>query len=330
MWKETTQHPRNLNIFQDELEAFLPEKILDFHVHCYDARIPPQEITFNTVEKLPQYLVRELAQDAAALYPGRSFAAVCFGFPNEDVDIAQNNAYIRETCDGRHFFPFRLIRPDESADQVDRDLTEEPWRGVKPYLNFVAKPKREIEIFDMLPHHLLEVLDAHRMRVMLHIPRGERLADPVNQRQLVDLATRYRRLTIVLAHLGRAYYLSNIVGHLDALLPLENLYFDTTMVNNWEVLEYAFQHIQPRKLLYGTDIPLALAPGISVEINHQYTYITPNPSDLSIGDDHHKLVFTSFVYEQLRAIKKAVTRCGLSRGFVEKLFYDNGMRLLEG
>jgi len=330
MWRETTKHARNLTIFNNELHDFLPAKMLDFHVHCYDERVPPQEITFNTLDrKLEHYLVSELAQDAGELYPGRDFSAVCFGYPSEEVDIALNNAYILEACDGQQFFPFRLIRPTETAEALDRDLSAHPWRGIKPYLNFVDKPKGEIEIFDMMPHHLLEVLDAHRMLLTLHIPRGQRLADPVNQRQIVEMAKRYPNVTIILAHIGRAYYVSNVVGYLDDLRPLDNVYFDTTMVCNWEVLEYTFQQIQPHKLLYGTDIPLALAPGTSVEINNQYTYISPNPSDLSIGDDHHKLVFTSFVYEQLRAIKKAVTRCKLPRGFVEDLFYGNGMRLLQ-
>jgi len=101
------------------------------------------------------------------------------------------------------------------------------------------------------------------------------------------------------------------------------------MVMNWEVLEHVFTTVGHDRILYGTDIPIALAPGHSVEINNQYTYVTPVPWELSISDEHKKLVFTAFVYEQLRAIKKTVRRLGLSRQFVAALFYENGMRLLE-
>src|SRR5581483_9959331 len=110
---------------------------------------------------------------------------------------------------------------------------------------------------------------------MLHIPRRARLADPLNQRQIVELCTRYPRARIVLAHIGRAYYYKNVVGHLDALRDLPNLYYDLAMVNHWEVMEYAFQKLDQHKILYGSDIPIALAPGKSVEINDQYTYVTP-------------------------------------------------------
>jgi hypothetical protein len=67
-----------------------------------------------------------------------------------------------------------------------------------------------------------------------------------------------------------------------------------------------------------------------VEINDQYTYVTPVPWDLSISDEHRKLIFTSFLYEELRAIRRAVERVGFSRDFVRGLFYENGIQLLSG
>ena len=100
------------------------------------------------------------------------------------------------------------------------------------------------------------------------------------------------------------------------------------MLNHWVVLEYLFRTVPPEKILYATDLPIALAPGKSVEINDQYTYVTPVPWELSISDEHRKLVFTSFLYEELRAIRQAVERAGRSRGFVRGLFYENGRRLL--
>ncbi|MBM3289142.1 MAG: hypothetical protein FJY92_03235 [Candidatus Hydrogenedentes bacterium] len=100
------------------------------------------------------------------------------------------------------------------------------------------------------------------------------------------------------------------------------------MVNHWEVMEHLFATVDSKKVLYATDIPIALAPGKSVEINDQYTYVTPVPWPLSISDDHQKLQFTGFLYEELRAIKKATDRLGLTHAFIEDLFFENGMRLL--
>ncbi len=107
------------------------------------------------------------------------------------------------------------------------------------------------------------------------------------------------------------------------------MYVDLATLNNAEVLEHAFGTLDARRILFGTDAPLALAPGKAVEINDQYACVTPVPWTLSISDEHRKLVFTSFVYEELRAIRKAVERLGLGRDFVRGLFHENGMRLIE-
>ena len=56
--------------------------------------------------------------------------------------------------------------------------------------------------------------------------------------------------------------------------------------------------------------------------------MAPEPWSLSISDDHKKLVFTAFAYEELRAIKKAVERAGKSDEFVRAIFWDNGISLL--
>jgi hypothetical protein len=163
---------------------------------------------------------------------------------------------------------------------------------------------------------------------MLHIPRRDRLADPVNQEQIVKMATRYPNAKIILAHIGRAYYLSNIVGQLERIGACENVYCDTAMVNHWEVMEYLFTNFDRKRILYGTDLPIAVCGGKSIEINDQYTYVTSEPWFLSISDDHGKLVFTSFIYEQIRAVKKAASRCGLDNAFLEDLFHKNGSVLL--
>lgn len=331
MWRETTQHPRNLKIWREEFEDFMPPKVLDFHVHLLNAEtLPPGEKFSSAGHFVGKYDLDDLRHDMPLTYPGRDAYAVCFGFPNERYNQAANNAYVASVCDGKRFFPFRLIDPAEDTAAVRRDVIEKGFLGFKPYLNYVRNvPVGDIEVRHMLPDAVMQIADDLGLIVMLHIPRKERLADPVNQRQVIELCRQFPKAKIVLAHIGRAYYLKNIVGHLEKFLGLDNLWIDLTMIGNWEVLEHAFKVFPHGRILYGTDIPLALAPGKSVEINDQYTYVTPVPWELSISDDHKKLVFTSFLYEELRAIKKAVERLGLPRSFVEGVFFDNGMKLLQ-
>ncbi len=330
MWRETTQHQRNLKIWNEELAGFVPGNVLDFHVHVFNAATLPTDQTYSAAGHLiRKYDFDDLCKDLAETYPGRQTYAACFGSPNVEYDRTENNRYVAQGCDGKRLFALRLIDPADDPDEVRKDVIESGFVGFKPYLNYVRKEDpNQVEINEMLPGELMSIADELGLIVMLHIPRARRLADPVNQAQIVELCRRYPGAKIVLAHIGRAYFLKNVLGNLDDLKDCVNLYVDLAMLNNWEVLEHTFSVFRPDRILYGTDAPIALAPGKSVEINDQYTYVTPVPWNLSISDDHQKLVFTSFLYEELRAIKKAVQRLALGREFVEGLFFGNGMKLL--
>jgi glutamate-1-semialdehyde 2,1-aminomutase len=181
----------------------------------------------------------------------------------------------------------------------------------------------------MLPDWAMALAHERQLIVMLHIPRPRRLEDPLNRRQLRELCTRWPGARVILAHVGRSYYLRGVTGFLDELRELPNLYFDVAMVQHWEVLAYMFQRIPVARLLFGTDIPIALAQGKAVEINHQYTYVTPRPWSLSLCDDQRKLQFTSFLNEELRAIRQAAHAAGLSRVEVAAFFYDNARSLVD-
>ena len=332
MWRETTKYERNLRIFEEELDGFLPRRILDFHVHVMNEGVLPEGELYSCAgHPISRYDLDDLAGDLAGLYPRRETFAVCFGLPHVGYNQKRNDDYLAEHCDRKRFFPFRLFDPvNDTPEGLRAELGDGRFLGLKPYLDYVRKPDpNDVEIHDMLPAWVMEIVDDLGLIVMLHIPRKRRLADPLNQRQVAELCETYPRARIVLAHIGRAYFLDNIVGNLEPVKRFPNLYVDVAMLNNWEVLEYLFQEVDAEKILYGTDLPIAVAPGKSVEINDQYTYITPVPWELSISDDHGKLVFTAFSYEELRAIKKAVKRAGLTREFVDGLFYTHGMNLLE-
>ena len=332
MWRQTTKQSSNLRLFTEEFDAFLPERILDFHIHIFNDGVAPANAPFSCGgHPLIKYDIDDLRQDLNETYPMRDTYGVCFGMPIVAFDSAKNNRYVGEVCDNKRFFGLRLLDlKNDSPEALRADLESGRFVGVKPYPDYVRKPNvNDAEIHEMLPDWVMQPVNDLGLIVMLHIPRSARLADPLNQKQLVELCTHYRNAHIVLAHIGRAYYLKNVIGNLDDLKNLPNLYYDLAMVNHWEVMEHLFATVDPRKILYSTDIPIALAPGKSVEINDQYTYVTPVPWALSISDDHRKLKFTGFLYEELRAIKKATERLSLPRAFVEDIFFNNGMTLLQ-
>ena len=332
MWRETTKHERNRKIFDEEFEHFLPKRILDFHVHVFQDGVAPPGVAFSCGgHPITGYDFEALELDLAECFPGRETKAVCFGLPDPTYNLAENNRYIADHCDNERLFALRLFDPHaDTPESVGRDLATGKYFGLKPYPDYTRKPNlNDATIVDMLPEWVMEIASRYHSIIMLHIPRSARLADPLNQTQIEDYATRFPRVNIVVAHIGRAYFYKNVVGNLKRFVDLPNVFVDLTMLNHADVLEYTFSHFPHDRILFGTDIPIALAPGKSVEINDQYTYVTPIPWKLSISDDHGKLKFTSFLFEELRAIKHAVDRLSLPRSFVEGVFHNYGWALLQ-
>ena len=331
-WNNSAERDYNLRVFDEELNDFLPGKIFDAHVHIAppDGFLPCGPFDCAGVP-LTSYTYDELAADLKTAFPNRHTEALCFGFPNPKYETARNNAYVGGSADFQQFFPLRLLDPQrDTAEAVNADIERHGFLGLKPYPDY-ARPGdvANAEIPEMLPDWAMAIAHERRLLVMLHIPRPKRLEDPLNRRQLRALCTRWPGAKIILAHVGRAYYLRGVTGLLDDLRELPNLYYDPAMVQNWEVIAYLFRKVPVAKILFGTDIPIALAQGKAVEINHQYTYVTPRPWALSLCDEKRKLQFTSFLNEELRAIKQAADAAKLSRAEVAAFFYDNARALVD-
>ena len=331
-WNTPVESDYNRGVFNEELNDFLPERIFDAHVHLAppDGFLPGVPFDCGGVP-LTSYTSETLTADLALAFPGRHTEALCFGFPNPLLDLHAHNAYLGGGADFRRFFPLRLLDPRrDNAGVVNRDLERHGFLGFKPYPDY-ARPNDvpNAEIPEMLPDWAMAIAHERRLLVMLHIPRRKRLEDPLNRRQLRELCTRWPGAKIILAHVGRAYYLRGITGFTDDLRELPNLYFDLAMVQHWEVMAHLFREVPIGKVLFGSDIPIALAQGKAVEINHQYTYVTPRPWPLALCDERRKLQFTSFLNEELRAIRQASAAGGLSRADVAALFYDNARALVD-
>ena len=322
------------NIYETELRAFLPEKVLDAHAHLFDATCLMPSARFSEKSVYGKFgglfSYEQMLAWAEALLPDQTFAMNAFGQPSFDTDLERAADYCGRIADNRRCFGMALVAPSDAAGTVTGRVTRNRLIGYKPYLNFVqGKPKSDITIFDMLPEAQMAAADERGLAITLHIPREGRLADPVNQRQMVDLCRRYPAAKIIFAHIGRAYYLSNVTGFLDGIAACDNAYVDTAMVNHEGVLEYAFRHFPRERILFGSDAPIAFLRGKSVEINNQYAYLMGEDYAIgsSIYDAAHAVRFTFFYYEQLRGIRMAAERVGLSRQEIENLFFNNAFNL---
>ncbi len=324
-------------IYEKEFRDWLPKRIFDSHVHVFDETNFP--VGRGLSEKHPgrkfsgTFTVEQCLEIVETVLPDQAFSMNCFGSPNVDADLEAASKYTGKISNNKNIFGMALVSPKDDIKDIKRRINDYDLIGYKPYRNFVDwMDAEEVTIFDMLTAEQMEYADDKGLAITLHIPKALRLADPSNQEQMVELCKRYPNAKIIFAHIGRAYYMSNVVGFLDGISKCENAYIDTSMVNHPGVLEYAFNHFSRERIVFGSDAPIAFLRGKSVEINNQYAYLMGE--DYAIGStiyDSDKIVeFTTFFYEQLRGIKEATSKAGLSSRELEGFFYNNMNDLLTG
>jgi predicted TIM-barrel fold metal-dependent hydrolase len=321
-------------IYERELTGFLPERIFDAHVHLFDRSCLHPDVRFPATHCYQKvggvFSLTDYLAWAAELCPNQTFHVNAFGHPSYESALDASAAFAGGCSDNRQFFGMALVSPRDTTEAVVRRVVDNRLVGYKPYLTFVeGKDTREITICDMLPAALMEVADQRGLAITLHLPRPGRLADPVNQAQIVELCRRYPHAQIIIAHIGRAYYLSSVVGFLDGIAACPNAFIDTAMINHEGVLEYAFRTLPRERILFGSDAPIAFLRGKSVELNNQYAYLMGEAYEIgtSIYDARHAVAFTTFFYEQLRGIKLAAERAGLSAREIENFFFNNASHL---
>ncbi len=302
-------------IYERELRDFLPAKIFDSHVHMFDRSCLVAEFEFpprNVYQKFGgAFTIAQCEAWVQSLLPQQEFHLNSFGYPFYDSDLDASAAYTGSISDNRRYFGMALVSPRDNVAAVARRVEANQLVGYKPYLEFVeGKPKEQITIEDMLPAGQMEWADDRGLAITLHIPRSTRMADPINQRQMIEYCCRYKNVRFIFAHVGRAYSMNYVIGLLDTIANCPNAYLDTAMVNHEGVLEYALLHYPRERILFGSDAPIAFLNGKSVEINNQYAYLMGENYEIgtSIYDANHAVKFTTFFYEQLRGLKLAASR----------------------
>lgn len=329
--------------WSEHLEDWVPETIIDSHVHMVDPRFQIETITdemrrgYWVCELSEMQSVAEGERCQRVVFPNRKVSSVAFAFPSLGWEIEGANRYISEETSSRSWRGLAIVRPTWVAEQVDWWLKQPGLIGVKPYYTLIGYDPTtrdryiESSIFDFLPHHQLEVIDHHAAWVTLHVPRADRLGHPENIKEIREIRKRYPRIKLVIAHFGRSYTLPHAE---EGLLPLADdagLYFDNSAVLNPEVHYLALKHIGPERILYGTDNPIFYMRGRRQWQGRTYTNRTSYPFYFNKEREPAAVeaTYTLYMYEALKAMKDACQRLELPKESVEAIFYRNAARIID-
>ncbi|MEJ5200381.1 MAG: amidohydrolase family protein, partial [Anaerolineae bacterium] len=282
--------------------------------------------------------VDDLLETYRLLLPGHEVTPLLLGWPEREVDQERGAAYIADAIRERGLPGLLVTLPEWSADELVRRVREGGFVGLKPYLNLAPPhiPTAEITIYDFLPHHHLEAADAHGWIVLLHIPRPGRLRDPLNLAQMIEIERRYPRIKLVIAHIGRAYCPEDIGDAFVVLRKTERLCFDFSANTNAVVMQRALEAVGPRRILFGSDLPIVRMRMRRICENGFYVNLVPPGLYGDVSDDPHMrevgpdeaAQLSFFLYEELAAFRQAAEAVGLGPAEIADVFYGNAARLL--
>ena len=330
--------------YEHEIMDFLPERVIDAHTHVYSLKFRDpafQEDYTDRSQNWPGLVaaenpIEDIDETYRILFPGKRVIPLIFGMPGLKYKMAESNDYVSRVSKSAGYPALMLSIPGQTAEEFEKGLIGGGFIGAKVYLDYAPAyiPGNEIRIFDFAPHHQLEVLNDMELILMLHIPRPARLRDPVNIAQMLEIDRRYPGIKLIIAHVGRAYALEDLGGSLD-MLKDSQMFFDFSANTNQQVFEEALRKIGAKRLLFGSDLPITRMRMKRVVENGRYINVVRKGSygDVS-GDPHMRETdggeadgLTFFMYEIIRAMRRACEAVGASRGDVSDMFFQNAARL---
>lgn len=337
---------RDKTFYKQRLESFLPDNMIDIHTHVWLKRFRKQSSqTFARVVSWPSLVAKDNSiEDLLATYnlmfPGKKVTPLIFASIKPCDKIEEANAYISD-CSHRTGSPGLLYAcPWWTAEELEAKIRAGGFLGAKVYLNLSPGyiPQDEIRIFDFLPHHQLEVLDRLGLIVMLHIPRKDRFKDKVNQHQILEIHERYKNLKVIIAHVGRAYCNHDLGDAFEVLKDADRLLYDFSANTNSWVFEQLIKAVGPKRILFGSDLPILRMRMKRIERDGIYVNVVPKGlyGDVS-GDKNMAEVegieadkLTFFMYEEIDAFRRAAESLALSRSDINDIFFENARQLIKG
>jgi glutamate-1-semialdehyde 2,1-aminomutase len=311
--------PLDIDIFQNELDSFLPEKIFDAHVHLWSEKHIGKCRNESSLRK--EVDLEALKKCCSSLLPGREMHFCILGNPLNDYD--GHNEWLAEEAAKDHLSKaFMLTIPEMKADEILTKIERSGFAGFKPYRTFAQNTDRS-RIADFLPENQMELANEKNLCVTLHLDMLHGISDKRNQKDLNHFTRKYPKIKWILAHCARSFNSRFLEESINFLKGLPNLFYDTSAVCDLYSHLLLLKHEDRKRILYGSD--LLAASGIRGK------YISYGKAwELYTGKDdltYCQTGSTYVIYEQLRAQKRAAEIIGITDSELQDIFYNNAINL---
>jgi predicted TIM-barrel fold metal-dependent hydrolase len=339
-YEEYYAHVLELNprekILQAAILPELPDVIIDSHVHSsasehYDPSTMSDKVYEHMMSTFPVTDLEMSASIDEHLMPGITVRKVRFAHAYAGIDHFGVTDYLLEQSPPDDaVVAFGL---SDSQEQIERTIDAVRTIGVSGLkMYYLANGIPKSELYDYFPKPILDAAQEVGKPIILHLPHS--LYN--SQDEVLELATRYPDLGIVLAHMGVAHVPREGLGDiLDSFAKHENVFADTSQVHDSGIIAAGLKHLGADKLLYGSDEPLNLlraviydnpVKGPRILTDHPYHWVDPQEYE-----DYIDVITTPFIHsewQQLGAILEGMKLAGITDGAEvnitkKKIFHDN-------
>jgi hypothetical protein len=330
-------------VYREYVEKYLPERIIDSHIHIWKNKFISENLDpikiktdpFFSFETIDEFDFTDFDKVSKTIFPGKEYKGIFFGAPFEEIDIDDNNQLIIEKSIKDNINGMFIPKADYKQEFVQEKILEGGLYGFKPYPDLaVGKKYRHdqdsVSISEMITEDQLEIAQRFGLIILIHVPKSQRIRDRENIKEIKWISRSYPDAKIILAHAGRSYCVFDIVNSINEIKDLENVYVDTAMINNWEVIKILLENLGSGRIIYGSDLPVAGLRGKNICINDRHYFFTAKPFPWSIsGPGVNEENVTFFIYEEIKEILKAVSSTGSGKEDIENIFFNNIRNIMD-
>jgi hypothetical protein len=326
---EIKSHLRTAVVFSDQelqraaaLSERLPTSIVDAHAHIgllEHVLAMPSWVQSHIIASVMAWPLETARRFEGQVFPSASFRAVRFAMPIAGINFAAANEYLLRSClaSGDAFVAFGH---SSCAEMTISLLRSDDCRGLKCYHRAHLPPARRIAEF--FHPEFLEICNDEGKPIILHLPAKLReCAD-----EIMSALMQYRDIPVILAHCGLMERIDpDDVAALQMLAANRNLYVDTSMIMDVDVLRSCISLLSHKRVLFGLDQPLASYRAAYRRNGRGESRVVPERpyswlSDASVApaEECSLLAFT-----MIECLLAACSELGLGQHAIEEIFGGN-------
>ena len=310
-------------IWDEELQDFVPDRVFDAHIHMFNPEHLKESSRATNFWGYADFAT--LQQWAARLYPGRETHFLALGTPALGIDVQAHNRWcVEQIGNDPQSRMNRLVTPSCRAQDIERDVREQGFIGLKPYRLFsVTGDIAQCRIHEFLTHEQLELANELGLWVTMHLSRFHGCADEFNLNDLREFTgSRYPNIKWILAHCARSFTYWPIRKAIDQLRDMPNIWYDVSAVTDVRPLITLFSRENRRRILYGSDgVDAMYFHGQYAAMGRAWQYVDIDRMDLKFPHCDGRPILA--IYEQLLSMKHAAEIAQWSPDDVQNLFWRN-------